>query len=111
MGYSSQLTRERILKSVRQEFMKHGYQGANMRRIAEAAKVTTGATYNHFTNKALLFDALVQAPAEEMLGRFEALHQRMAENVGSLSRGGMAQNAQDGTYWMPGLYLRAFGRV
>ena len=74
MSYGSQMTRARILDCARQEFTKYGYQNANMRRIAGMAQATTGALYNHFANKEVLFDALVQDPAEEMLALFRDVH-------------------------------------
>ncbi len=100
MSYNSKLTRKRILESARQEFMEHGYQNANMRRIAQTANVTTGAMYNHFANKAVLFDALVQAPAEEMLARFQETHRQAKEKISAGSKDGVEERAHTGTDWM-----------
>lgn len=100
MSYSSNLTRERILDCACQEFMEHGYQNANMRRIARMAKATTGALYNHFANKAVLFDALVQVPAEEMLAQFQEIHRRAGENLLALPNEGVEEEARTGTDWM-----------
>lgn len=100
MSYSSNLTRERILESAWQEFMEHGYQNANMRRIAQRAKATTGALYNHFANKAVLFDALVQEPAEEMLAQFQAIHRQAEEKVFVQPESSMEEQACAGTDWM-----------
>ena len=100
MSYNSQLTRKCILSCARQEFMEHGYQKANMRRIAQGAKVTTGAMYNHFSNKMVLFDALVQAPAEDMLAQFRELHDRVTEGVTFQPTSALDEMAQRGTDWM-----------
>jgi AcrR family transcriptional regulator len=100
MSYASGLTRERILECARQEFMEHGYQNASMRHIAQTAKVTTGAMYNHFANKAVLFDALVQAPAEEMLTQFQEIHKQAGENLFTLPDESLEETAQTGTDWM-----------
>lgn len=100
MSLNSQLTRRRILERARKEFMERGYQNANMRRIAESAEVTTGAMYNHFANKAVLFDALVQAPAEEMLNRFRSLHLGMKKALPDLTGARMRETAYAGTDWM-----------
>lgn len=100
MSYSSQLTRERILECARLEFLEYSYQNANMRRIAKAAKVTTGAMYNHFANKAVLFDALVQAPADEMLALFRNIHHQAKGTLPDLSGEGMREIANAGTDWM-----------
>jgi AcrR family transcriptional regulator len=74
VSYSSEQTRERILECARLEFLENGYVGANLRRISDNAKATTGALYAHFKNKEELFDALVRQPAEELLSRFEEMH-------------------------------------
>lgn len=80
--------------------MERGYQNANMRRIAEAAEVTTGAMYNHFANKAVLFDALVQIPAEEMLHRFRSIHLDVEKALPALTSAQMREAAYAGTDWM-----------
>lgn len=100
MSLNSQLTRERILECAKREFLENGYQNANMRRIAQAADVTTGAMYNHFANKAVLFDALVQTPAEEMLSRFRQIHADVQEALPSLTCAHMKETAYSGTDWM-----------
>lgn len=45
-------TRQEILEVGKQEFMKYGYEGASLRRIAKEASVTTGAIYGYFPSKA-----------------------------------------------------------
>ena len=100
MSLSSQLTRKCILECAREEFMAHGYQNANMRRIAKSAEVTTGAMYNHFANKAILFDALVQVPAEEMLSRFCSIHLDVTKSLPDLTGVHMREMAYAGTDWM-----------
>ncbi|PYG89399.1 TetR family transcriptional regulator [Ruminiclostridium sufflavum DSM 19573] len=100
MSLNSQLTRKRILECARKEFMEHGYQKANMRHIAELAEVTTGAMYNHFANKSVLFDALVQVPAEEMLYRFRSMHLDVKKVLPGLTSGHMRETAYAGTDWM-----------
>lgn len=44
-------TREKILDASLKEFASHGFEGARMRKIAEKAGVSLGATYNYFKNK------------------------------------------------------------
>lgn len=105
MSQNSQMTRSRILDCARKEFMEHGYQNANMRRIASVADVTTGAMYNHFANKSVLFDALVEAPAEEMLLRFQEIHKEV-QSV--LKYEHMELTANSGTDWMIGYIYANF---
>jgi len=63
-------TRTRILDAAEQVFHEKGVAHAGLEDIATAAKVTRGAIYWHFKDKAELFDAMMQRvvlPAEEML--------------------------------------------
>ena len=65
-------TRSRILDAAEKVFHEKGVAHAGLEDIATAAKVTRGAIYWHFKDKAELFDAMMQRvvlPAEEMLER------------------------------------------
>ena len=65
-------TRSRILDAAERVFHEKGVAHAGLEDIASAAKVTRGAIYWHFRDKAELFDAMMQRvvlPAEEMLER------------------------------------------
>ena len=68
----AQETRSRILDAAEKVFHQKGVAHAGLEDIAAAAKVTRGAIYWHFKDKAELFDAMMQRvvlPAEEMLER------------------------------------------
>jgi AcrR family transcriptional regulator len=54
--------KKRIMKSACNEFLRHGFQGASLRVIAEKAGLTKGAVYSYFKNKDTLFCSLT-APA------------------------------------------------
>jgi AcrR family transcriptional regulator len=69
-----------ILKSAGTEFLRNGYAGASLRKIAAAAGLTTGALYRHYANKESLYRALVEPVYHEILDflrgetdRFEGL--------------------------------------
>lgn len=62
--------RSAILDAGQAEFLRNGFTGASLRRIAAAAEVTTGAIYTYFPDKAALFDALVADPADELRREF-----------------------------------------
>ncbi len=79
MSYSSELTKERILHSAKKEFLSKGFTAANLRIIAENAKVTTGALYNHYKNKEDLFEVLVGDFAQELLLLFKKLHEEVGD--------------------------------
>lgn len=60
MSYCSDLTKTRIMECAKAEFLKKGFQSAQLKDIVTAAKVTTGAVYRHFKDKETLFFALVE---------------------------------------------------
>ena len=72
MSHSPARTRARILEAALAEFRDRGYERAGLRRIAAAARVTTGAVYNHFGSKEGLFDALVGESAAELMAAWTA---------------------------------------
>ena len=45
------ISRERILRSARAEFLEKGFDGAYIRSIAAGAGVTSAALYRHFASK------------------------------------------------------------
>lgn len=56
---------DELLLRAREEFLKEGFRGANLRRIAMAAGVSTNSIYGRFTDKQGLFDAIVKETADE----------------------------------------------
>ncbi|WP_143319447.1 TetR/AcrR family transcriptional regulator [Clostridium sp. HBUAS56010] len=72
-------TRQAILDAGKNEFMKYGYEGASLRRIAKEASVTTGAIYGYFPGKEALFDALVGDAADGLLDMYRRVHSEFAE--------------------------------
>jgi AcrR family transcriptional regulator len=79
--------REALLDAARQVFRDHGYAGASLDAVAEAAGFTKGAVYSHFANKADLFLQLLEARIEE---RFR----RQIELTANLTRDGARAYAQ-----------------
>jgi AcrR family transcriptional regulator len=60
---SKAMTRERLLGEARRLFRERGYAATSLEQIAEAAGVTKGAIYGHFSSKEdLLTSALEVAP-------------------------------------------------
>lgn len=59
-----------LLEAGKKEFLSCGYLNANMRNIAAAAKVTTGALYRYYTDKEALFEALVEEPSRVFADRY-----------------------------------------
>ena len=48
------------MECAKAEFLKKGFQAAQLKDIVAAAKVTTGAVYRHFKDKEALFFALIE---------------------------------------------------
>jgi TetR/AcrR family acrAB operon transcriptional repressor len=69
----SEQTRLHILAAARREFAAHGVTRTTLQRIAEAAGVTRGAVYWHFTNKLDLFRAMREQVSLPLFDRTELL--------------------------------------
>jgi AcrR family transcriptional regulator len=72
---ANELTRERIMETARNQFVKEGYQHVSMRKIANELDYTHGAIYYHFKNKAELFYAII---AEDFVALDQELFKVMA---------------------------------
>jgi AcrR family transcriptional regulator len=68
------LRRGEILEAAGRIFLAHGHQGATMRRIAEAAGVSSTALYKHFPDK----DAMLQEICQQTLGELIARNLEIA---------------------------------
>ncbi|MBQ9685704.1 MAG: TetR/AcrR family transcriptional regulator [Oscillospiraceae bacterium] len=73
--------RQLILSSAKEEFLAHGFEGASLRTICKKAGLTTGAFYNHFSQKEELFDALVAPMIEEFHGVYGSVMSRELEDL------------------------------
>jgi TetR/AcrR family transcriptional regulator, cholesterol catabolism regulator len=66
-----QITKEKIEKRIltiaRQEFLKYGFTGSSMRKIAKKAKITTSNIYNYFKNKDEIFTRILTPTINEIL--------------------------------------------
>ena len=85
----AQATRERILDAAEQVFEARGVAGTTLHHIASAAGLTRGAIYWHFTDKADLFNAMMERttlPLEALGG----------VGIGAGAQGGARVGAQVG---------------
>lgn len=78
------MTRERLLGQAQRLFGERGYAATSLEQIAEAASVTKGAIYGHFSSKEdLLISAIEAAPipawATELNDQSLPLRERLAE--------------------------------
>lgn len=76
-------THAEILLAAQELFLTHGYHGASMRMIAQAANITPAAIYNHFSGKDALFTALLEsvAPIEPLTACLESISGDNAETI------------------------------
>jgi TetR/AcrR family transcriptional repressor of mexJK operon len=68
MTHAPKSKRQSILAAARQAFLAHGYSGASMEAIAEAAPVSKPTLYSHFRGKQDLFAAVIAEQCESLLG-------------------------------------------
>ena len=71
-------TEKRILETAKNEFLKRGFQGTSMRRIAALSGVTTGALYGYFASKEDIFDSLVKEAYETVMDAYKQAHEEFA---------------------------------
>jgi len=81
-------TRERILDAAEDVFYNKGVSNTSLNDVAQAAGVTRGAIYWHFTNKADLFDAMcsrIRLPMRKMIE--DMADEKTSDPLGQLSKG------------------------
>src|ERR1700683_5091459 len=81
---STASTRERLLDEAQRLFRERGYAATSLEQIAEAADVTKGAIYGHFSSKEdLLLSAIEATPTPDygalLNDRSRPLRERLAE--------------------------------
>lgn len=74
---------ERILAAAIEEFAAHGYTGANVNRIAQAADISVGALYKYFSTKDALFLYIVEVAAQRLA---EHVNRIVGEDIRLLSK-------------------------
>ena len=65
---------EAILAAAAEEFAAHGYAGASLNRVIEAAGISKGSLYYYFDDKSDLFTSVIEEAVERLLsdvGGFE----------------------------------------
>jgi TetR/AcrR family transcriptional regulator len=73
---SALASRERVFAAAAAEFAARGYAGANVDRIARAARLNKAMIYYHFTSKAALYRAILR-------DMFDAVRTRVGEVAAS----------------------------
>lgn len=69
-------TRDAVLDNAARLFVEQGYGATSLDEVAAAARVTKGAIYHHFSNKAALMTALIDRLERD---EHDRLHRRFVE--------------------------------
>src|ERR1700683_2027573 len=94
-------TRERVLAEAERLFRERGYAATSLEQIAEAADVTKGAIYGHFSSKEdLLLSAIEAAPTPDYGAVLNDLSRPLRERLAEF---GAAVAADKATTDKPGL--------
>ncbi len=81
------MTRERLLAEAQRLFRERGYAATSLEQIAEAADVTKGAIYGHFSsNEDLLLSAIEAAPIPAWATALNDQSQPVRERLGEFGR-------------------------
>ncbi len=64
-------TRQQILDAARGEFRTEGFQNASVDRVADAAGVSKGSVYRHFTSKGGLYLSVLRSDTDDFLAGCE----------------------------------------
>ena len=75
-------TQAAVLQAARELFAEKGYAGTGTEEIVARARVTRGALYHHFGDKAGLFRAVMQAVAADLAERLVA--QQLSRDAGAV---------------------------
>src|SRR5271156_3624746 len=75
----SKAKRQQIVAGAVKVFLKYGYEGTSMNRVAEEAKVIKQTIYSHFSDKEGLFKAIIESlTLEHMREHFSPYNARNA---------------------------------
>ena len=93
---SKERTRQRLLEEAQRLFRERGYAATSLEQIAEAAEVTKGAIYGHFTSKEdLLLSALEAAPSPDYSTTLNDQSRPLSERLADYGRNVAAEQPGD----------------
>lgn len=85
MNTASNPKRRAILDAARKTFLTHGYSGARMDTIAEAAPVSKPTLYTHFESKQALFAAVIADQCDDLLRTLDQAQDHTQDPVAALT--------------------------
>jgi AcrR family transcriptional regulator len=84
---SKAMTRQRLLDEAERLFRERGYAATSLEQVAEAAEVTKGAIYGHFSSKEdLLLSAIEAAPTPDYGSLLNDLTRPLRERLAEFGR-------------------------
>jgi AcrR family transcriptional regulator len=84
---SKAMTRDRILGEAKRLFRERGYAATSLEQIAEAADVTKGAIYGHFSSKEdLLLSSIESSPTPAAITALNDQSEPAGERLASFAR-------------------------
>ncbi|MGH3165093.1 MAG: TetR/AcrR family transcriptional regulator [Trebonia sp.] len=84
---SKAITRERILSEAQRLFRERGYAATSLEQIADAADVTKGAIYGHFSGKEdLLLSAIESSPTPAVVTALNDQSRPVGERIANFAR-------------------------
>ena len=93
---SKERTRQRLLAEAQRLFRERGYAATSLEQIAEAAEVTKGAIYGHFTSKEdLMLSALEAAPAPDYSTTLNDESRPLGERLAEFGRAVAVEDPED----------------
>jgi TetR/AcrR family transcriptional repressor of mexJK operon len=84
MSTVSNPKRQAILDAARRAFLAHGYSGASMEAIAEAAPASKPTLYSHFKGKQELFAAVIGEQCEVLLSTLSRVQTKLENPAAGL---------------------------
>jgi TetR/AcrR family transcriptional regulator len=89
--HADSATRQHLLRAALKSFAERGYAGTSVRQIVAAARVSKPALYYYFSDKAAIFEALVDQAHDERyrlmqaaVARGQTVAEKLEELVGDL---------------------------
>ena len=73
MSTKAEDTQKNILNTAIKHFLRDGFSGASLRSIVKDAGLTTGAFYNYYPTKEMLFDALIDPYIEHIYEIYDGI--------------------------------------
>lgn len=93
-----------LLEAGKKVFLEMGFRDASLRKIASLLGVTTGAIYRYYTDKEALFDAIVNAPAEQLVNQYRRAQQQYAAMSLEKQLKGLSSISKENMWMMEFIY-------